>query len=400
MLIVLFLFFSIVPSCVSGHATSSPALSSVFVGGWVNWTYVYEPKLLRLPEEASVEHAHGIYIGNHDSDEGDIIITYKDAVNSSKCLLRWSGSEKYTELPEFLGPGEELCAGVPHGLSASVEENKTTFLYHANNQKALYKTTLDGQIIWKTLGRPTSGSTTPPNADKKELPFSPTWFASVEDSSSPYVYMADGYGSSRIYVYNRYNGTYAGKYFGGYGTEHGKFHTCHSISWDWRFQQMVVSDRENHRLEYFKVLDNSANSSASIFSYQDTMSFVPYLQRPCNIRIQKIEKTTKKGKEGNEGGIAIVPALEGTVGILSPSNQLLSVLNISDVLGDMGFLHPHDACFVPGTSGDFVLVTWNPGRIGYFRRLETTSISTTMTGRRHNDDGEDKAIKNIFLRMS
>lgn len=34
---------------------------SVFVGGWGNWKYLYEPALLPLPPHRySVEHAHGI----------------------------------------------------------------------------------------------------------------------------------------------------------------------------------------------------------------------------------------------------------------------------------------------------------------------------------------------------
>jgi hypothetical protein len=41
--------------------------------------------------------------------------------------------------------------------------------------------------------------------------FKPTWFAGQPDSL--YLYLADGYGSSRIYLYYRSNGTYAGRYF-------------------------------------------------------------------------------------------------------------------------------------------------------------------------------------------
>ena len=62
----------------------------------------------------------------------------------------------------------------------------------------------------------------------------------------------------------------------------------------------------------------------------------------------------------------------------SGTDKLVSVLNISAVLGaSHGFLHPHDAHFVPGSSGDFILVTWNPGRIGYFRRIVSTSDVAT-----------------------
>ena len=119
---------------------------------------------------------------------------------------------------------------------------------------------------------------------------------------------------------------------------------------------MVVCDRENHRLEYYDV--DAANKSK--FEYKHTVSFYPLLKRPCNIRV----------RQGD--GTAIVPFLEGSVGILNFANELVSVVNISATLGNQGFLHPHDAHFVPGTRGDFVLVTWNPGRIGYFRRRKNT----------------------------
>ena len=120
---------------------------------------------------------------------------------------------------------------------------------------------------------------------------------------------------------------------------------------------MVVCDRENHRLEYFDIMGNnqSLGRHEPTFIYQGTTSF-PELKRPCNFRL-------------HASGVAIVPTLEGMVGILDASNNLLSLINISDTLGDEGFLHPHDAHFLP-SSYDFVLVTWNPGRVGFFRRMK------------------------------
>ena len=79
--------------------------------------------------------------------------------------------------------------------------------------------------------------------------------------------------------------------------------------------------------------------------------------------------------------MGILASLEGTVGIVNSNNELVSVLNITDTLGHFGFLHPHDAHFLPNNSnsnGDFVLVTWNPGRIGYFRRVVNTSSKTVL----------------------
>ncbi|CAB9510605.1 NHL repeat containing protein [Seminavis robusta] len=324
--------------------------SSVNVGGWGEWTYVYEPSYLPVPKDADVEHAHGIVI----DDQGNIIITYKDKTDPSKCLLRWKhGDGQYQQMPEFLGPGKELCQGVPHGLRTQVE-NGTLVLYHANNQQVIHKTTMDGEIIWTVAGKPDENSTDS---------YKPTWFAGAPDS--PYVYLADGYGSSKVYVYNRTDGNYTGHSFGGHGKGHGQFETDHAITYDSRIgyhHQMVVCDRGNHRLEYFKV----DPQDPSIFEYTHTVSFDPLLQLPCNIRMRP------------EDGVAIIPFLEGTVGILTENNELMSVVNITQMLGDKGFLHPHDAHFVPALSGDFVLVTWNPGRIGYFRRVHKGGDDTNV----------------------
>ena len=347
---------------VASTIESSP---SIPVGGWGDWQYTYEPSFLPVPPEASIEHAHGIVI----QEDGTIVITYQDKVDPSKCLLRWnttsSGSTDYQHMPDFLGPGKTLCAGVPHGLRAAVEMNvkkQETLLYHANNDQALHKTDMNGEMLWTVLGPPMLPNNTNPPANSSQQ-YKPTWFAS--QPGSPFVHLADGYGSSKIYVFDKANGTYTGQSFGGIGSEHGKFQTCHAITWDWRWEQMVVCDRENHRLEYFRVDQNDP----SVFTYTQTVSFYPLLRRPCNIRV----------RQGD--GAAIVPALEGTVGILNSQNNLVSLINITATLGDQGFLHPHDAHFLPGTSGDFVLVTWNPGRIGYFRRQVADGTDVLMSNK-------------------
>ena len=331
--------------------TTAGGEDGIPVGGWGDWKYIYEPSLLPLPPGATVEHAHGIVI----DDAGQLVITYQDQVDSSRCLLRWNPTE-YDKIPTFLGPGEALCKGVPHGLRADFEKDPETgeermVLYHANNEQALHKTTMEGNILWTVTGKP-----------EEKGAFKPTWFAA--DPKSPYVYLADGYGSSKVFVFDKSNGTYTGHSFGGRGSIHGKFQTDHAITWDWRWNQMLVTDRENHRLEYFKTDANDP----SVFEYTHTISYAPMLQRPCNIRPRK-------------DGFAIIPFLEGPVGIVDNHNNLVSVINITDVLGDRGFLHPHDAHFVPDGSGDFVLVTWNPGHIGYFRRVHDDQAEPLATNR-------------------
>ena len=147
---------------VASTIESSP---SIPVGGWGDWQYTYEPSFLPVPPEASIEHAHGIVI----QEDGTIVITYQDKVDPSKCLLRWnttsSGSTDYQHMPDFLGPGKTLCAGVPHGLRAAVEMNgkkEETLLYHANNDQALHKTDMNGDMLWTVLGPPMLPNNTNP----------------------------------------------------------------------------------------------------------------------------------------------------------------------------------------------------------------------------------------------
>jgi len=302
------------------------------------WTYAYEPIMLPLPAEqdnsVNVSNAHGIEV----FPNGNIVVTYQDGSDESKCLLKWERGA-YHRPAKLIGPGAQLCKGVPHGLRAA-QEDGGLYLYHANNQQSLHKTLSNGTVVWQDLGPPAGAS----------VPFMPTWHDA--QPGSPYVYLADGYGSSRIYVYTR-EGRYTGQFFGGAGTDHGKFSTCHAITWDWRSSEFVVSDRENHRLEWFAV--NA--SDPSVFEYKRTLSAESIgIQRPCNVRVRSPD------------GVAIVPALEGNVAIVDRSNRVLSLVNVSGSdIGPSGWLHPHDAFLLP--NDDFVLVTWLPGRIGYFRRM-------------------------------
>ena len=141
---------------------------------------------------------------------------------------------------ETLGGGTALCAGTPHGLRAAREDGAVVF-YHANNAATLTKTSLEGDVIWQTIGTP--------NNDSAFEPYKPTWFAAPP--GSPYAYLADGYGSNLIHVFDRYTGAYANHTFGGAGPGIGEFATCHAITYDERREQLVVSDRANHRLQRF-----------------------------------------------------------------------------------------------------------------------------------------------------
>ena len=54
--------------------------------------------------------------------------------------------------------------------------------------------------------------------------------------------------------------------------------------------------------------------------------------------------------------------------VLDRSNALVSVIKVSELLGDKGAVHPHDAHWLP--NGDIVVATWRPGTITYWKHLK------------------------------
>lgn len=311
----------------------STPVGAQIIGGQGDFRFEYVPEKLIVPAGTHVGDAHGWAV----DAENNIYLTYAPAPNSGDagCLVRWApdGTNGTS-----VGPGLPLSAGTPHGLRLA-REGSEYFLYHANNGQTLHKTTLNGSILWTVTGPPTSNPAFVPNM--------PTWFATPPGSE--FVYLADGYGSNFIHVYTT-AGKYTGRSYGGPGTEPGKFRTCHSINYDPRLDKLVVTDRENHRHQYF------AFDAASADTFEHSSDFaIPELQRPCNIRFDF----------GH--GYAIIPALEGPVGIVDQDNKLVSLVDVNGLLGDKGHVHPHDATFLP--NGDMVVCTWNPGRVSYWRRL-------------------------------
>lgn len=62
----------------------------------------------------------------------------------------------------------------------------------------------------------------------------------------------------------------------------------------------------------------------------------------------------------NLGSFKIYPTgaeANGTFAVLDGSNSVVSVVEVSKLLGDSGHQHPHDVTFV-GTQGDVAVATW------------------------------------------
>lgn len=156
------------------------------------------PELLQAPKGANMVDCHGLAV---DADN-NIILTYHNdgTTKDQNCLIKWKpdGTDG-----EFLtGGGTALCSGTAHGLKITTEGPggkpavpgvpTSQFLYHANNNQKLTKTTLDGTIVWQRNGY---------FGQDPSLPYRPTWFATPPNSK--HVYLCDGYGSNNVYVFDR-----------------------------------------------------------------------------------------------------------------------------------------------------------------------------------------------------
>jgi len=314
---------------------------SPIIGGYGDYRYQYMPDLLQAPAGASLVNCHGLVT---DKDN-NIYLTYQNDGKDQNCLIRWKPDGTGGEF--LTGGNSTLCSGTPHGLKIATEHNQQ-FLYHANNNQKLTKTTLDGTIVWQVNGN---------FGQDPKLPYRPTWFAVPPNSE--YVYLCDGYGSNNVYPFTR-DGKWSGKTYGGKGdrSQHGKFSTNHGCTYDPRpghTNKIVVSDRANSRLEYFTYDPKTPDT----FTYSSTVDMVPSMTNkslPCNIRMYP-----------EQDGRSIVPDLEGPVAVLDKDNKVISVVKVSELLAAQQHKHPHDAIFLP--NGDMVVATWAPGRISYWKRL-------------------------------
>ena len=315
------------------------------IGGQGKYRYQYMPDLLKPPPGANMVNCHGLVT----DAKNRIYLTYQnDGKTDANCLIRWDADG--TNAQFMTGSNTSLCSGTPHGLKIATEATDSgaqlQYLYHANNDQKLTKTHLNGTIVWQRNGN---------FGQDPKLPYRPTWFA--VPPAGRFVYLCDGYGSNNVYVFDRTDGSFTNRTYGGKGgrDQHGNFSTNHGCTFDPRNGKIAVSDRANSRIEYFDFDVDSPDK----FEWSSTVDMQPALTNatlPCNVRMYPEQE-----------GIVVLPDLAGPVAVLDESNAVVSVVNVSDLLAAEQHKHPHDAIFLP--NGDMVVATWAPGRISYWKRL-------------------------------
>eukprot|EP00912_Choanoflagellata_sp_UC4_P001059 UC4_evm2s652 len=268
----------------------------------------------------------------------------------------------------------------PLGLKLTTEGDEQ-YLYHANNAQKLAKTTLEGEVVWIKNGYFGQDETVIPSGPNAscplnschprdgKLPYIPTWFATPPDSK--YVYLCDGYGSDKVYAFDKDTGDYMNKSWAGRSPgglapglpgarqqPHGKFMENHGCTYDPRPttdpNTIVVSDRRNMRFEFFHYDPNSYETFEWYKTADMSVSLGPSTL-PCNMRMTHGYKFNE-----SKGGISVVPDLSGPVAVLDSKHEVLSVINVSVLLAAEQHKHPHDAIFL--ANGDIVVATWAPGR--------------------------------------
>ncbi len=259
-----------------------------------------------------------------DSPSGDAIVVFD---KDGKFLSSWGARFR----------------GGAHGIDVRKEGDRE-FLYHCDmKNRVVVKTTLDGGVVWE------KGAPAEPGVYKEGARFVPTNVAFAPNGD---FYVADGYGSHWVHQYD-IRGEYI-RSFGGKGTEPGKFHTPHGIWVDARRKEpaLVVTDRENHRLQWFAFDGKHIETTAG------------GMRRPCNFDIR--------------GDLAVIPDISSVVTLLDRDNKVVAQLGDGHpsklrrvTRGEWipgKFVHPHDALFLQ--SGDILVAEWVPiGRLTLLRKI-------------------------------
>ena len=254
--------------------TTTPATNPITAStGQGEWIYEVVPNWGHVPGHDHIGSTHGgividqsgkVYVST-DGPNGMIVY------NSDGSFIKTFGkkSRRY------------------HGLNI-YQENGQEYIYAAG-MNHVTKLDLDGNVILKIEG----AQQDPANSWAKAT--------AVAVAPNGDIFIADGYGSSVIFKYDK-TGTFI-KQFGLRGREEGQFITSHGLTIDARDPSnplLMVCDRENLRLQHFDLDGNFVNVA------------INGLRRPCAAAIWK--------------DYVLVAELAGRAVILDKNNQIISVL--------------------------------------------------------------------------
>ena len=253
--------------------TTTPTTAPRALTGQGEWTYEVVPDWGHVPGHDHIGSTHGGIV----IDQSGKVYVSTDGPN---------GLIVYNSDGSFIKTFGEKSRRY-HGLNI-YQENGQEYIYAAG-MNHVTKLDLDGNIILKIEGA-------------KQDPAN-SWAKATAVAVAPNgdIFIADGYGSSVIFKYDK-TGTFI-KQFGLRGREEGQFITSHGLTIDARDPSnplLMVCDRENLRLQHFDLDGNFVNVA------------INGLRRPCAAAIWK--------------DYVLVAELAGRAVILDKNNQIISVL--------------------------------------------------------------------------
>lgn len=246
--------------------------------------------------------------------------------------------------------GKEFKGGA-HGLHIR-KEGSQEFLYLCDTSRCIVvKATLDGEEVLN-LGYPEQSEAYKPDADGKKKAYKPTNLAIAPNGD---IYVADGYGSSYVNVYDA-KGSYKFT-FGGKGADPGRLDSPHGIMIDTRGKTpiVLVADRTNRRLQMFDLKGQHLGFSGGVLL-------------PCHFH--------------ERNGEVVIPDLAARVTVLDRNNKVVAQLGDDSLRNTWSadrkkprpeftagkFVCPHGACF--DHEGNIFVTEWvEVGRVTKLRRV-------------------------------
>lgn len=331
-------------TALAGAALAFPAVRSSaksglepIIVGTGSHTYEVQHDWGTLPKHIAYGNCHGVC----EDSQGRIYIKHTVHASSESKDAMVVFDDKGTFIKSW--GAEYGLAGGAHGLHIN-KEGSQEFLYLCDQAKGVvYKTDLDGKLVYKLACPMDSGKYKDPGQ------YHATNVATVKNGD---LYVVDGYGQNWVHRYNS-KGEYQAS-FGGSGNAPGQLACPHGVWTDTRTgtERIAVADRSNRRIQYFTLEGKHIGFATA------------EMKLPCHFH--------------QRGTDLLVPDLEARVTILDKDDKPITVLCDG---GNQGlraqprdkfiagkFITPHSAIW--DHAGNIFVVEWvEVGRVTRLKRL-------------------------------